>query len=199
MSLLTITLTLFLIMDAVGNIHGYLRLVSGLQEERQRHIVIREMLIALLLMGVTYFFGQLLLGILDINRTAVQLSSGLVLFLISIRMIFPGSKSPRGDDIPLKSEPFIVPIATPMIAGPSALMAIMLYAGEEVSSYAVLSAILIAWGLSAIILAFATPIKRFLGDKTLLATERLMGLILTMLSVEMFLRGLQSLILDSAL
>lgn len=197
MSLLTVTLTLFLIMDSIGNINPYLRLVRELNEERQRHVVIREMLIALLLMVITYFFGELLLGLLDINQTAVQLSSGIVLFLIAIRMIFP-SKSAPTEELPFRGEPFIVPIATPMIAGPSALMAVMLYGGENVSSYNVLIAILIAWGLSALILAFAIPIKNVLGDKTLVATERLMGLILTMLSVEMFLRGLQYLITGSA-
>ncbi len=190
MSLLTITLTLFLIFDSIGHINPYLHLVRELDESRQRRIIIREMLIALLLLIFFYFFGELLLAILDIKSATTQLSGGLVLFLIAIRMIFPGNPPVEEKSLE-KEEPFIVPIATPMIAGPSALISVMIYANTELSIVTVLLAIFIAWAASALILLLSNPIKRTLGNKTLLATERLMGLILTMMAVEMLLRGVQ--------
>lgn len=194
MSLFTMTISMFLIMNSVGHIMGYLDLVEVLDEKKRRVIIIREMLFALLIMLFFNFVGDLLLEALEISSQTVSLAGGLILFLIAIRMIFPQSKAP----IPVseKVEPFIFPIATPMIAGPSILTTIMLYAHQEQSNRVVMTAILIAWAFSITILLFAQRIKNLVGKRALIAVERLMGLLLTMTAVEMLLNGIRSLVLN---
>ena len=105
-------------------------------------------------------------------------------------MIFPKNKNTHLEE--KKSEPFIFPIATPMIAGPSILTTIMIYSNQAKDATVLLS-IIIAWFFSITILFYAEEIKKFIGKKTLSALERLMGLILTMIAVEMFLKGIKSL------
>jgi multiple antibiotic resistance protein len=193
MSFLTITISMFLIMNSVGHIMGYLDLVATLDERRRQKIIIREMLIALLLMLFFHFVGEFLLRALDVSSQTISFAGGLILFLIAIRMIFPQSKAPVPPaEAPV--EPFIFPIATPMIAGPSILTTIMLLAFQDQERYKVISAILIAWAFSITILLFAQKIKDLVGRRTLIALERLMGLLLTMMAVEMLLQGLKSVI-----
>lgn len=192
MSLFTTTISMFLIMNSVGHIMAYLDLVETLNEKRRRLIVVREMVFALLFMLFFYFVGNFLLLALEIGAQTVSLAGGLILFLIAIRMIFPQSKTPTPKAE--KLEPFIFPIATPMVAGPSILTTIMLYSYQEHESGKVIIAILIAWGISITVLFFAQGIKNFLGKRALIAIERLMGLLLTMMAVEMLLQGIKSLI-----
>lgn len=191
MTLLSMTLSLFLIMNSVGHIRSYLDLVSSLSQAKRRSIIVREMFFALLIMLLFIFVGDLLLDALDVNEQTVMLSGGLILFLIAIRMIFPPKKK-NPYTLEGQSEPFIFPIATPMIAGPSCLTTIMLYAHEPSHSYRVLLAVLIAWALSITILLFAQRISDIVGKRAMLAVERLMGLLLTMMAVEMLLKGLKS-------
>lgn len=188
-SFLTLALTLFLIIDSVGNINGYLGLVEEITPRGRRRILIREMLVALVIMFIFHYFGEVLLTALELQPSTVQVAAGIILFLIAIKMVFP--KGQRADHVLEKAVPFIVPIATPMIAGPSVLATIMIYAHDESSGFKLLLAILAAWGASVIVLSSAAFLKRSLGDKALLAIERLMGLVLTLMAVEMFLKGIR--------
>ena len=190
MSLFSVTLTMFLIMNSVGHIIGYLELVESLANKRRQFIIIREMLLALAIMLLFHYLGDWFLLALAINNQTVQLAGGTLLFLIAIRMIFPKNKNTHLEE--KKSEPFIFPIATPMIAGPSILTTIMIYSNQAKDATVLLS-IIIAWFFSITILFYAEEIKKFIGKKTLSALERLMGLILTMIAVEMFLKGIKSL------
>lgn len=176
-------------MNSVGNIAGYLALVNELKPIKRQRILVREMLIALAIMFFFHYFGELLLLGLDLQPTTVRVSAGIILFLIALKMVFP--KDSDKSLIIEKEEPFIVPLATPMIAGPSVLATIMLYAHDEESSIKVLMAILVAWGASLLIFAGANVLKRALGDKALVAAERLMGLLLTMMAMEMLLKGIR--------
>jgi len=191
MSLFSITLTMFLIMNSVGHITAYLELVESLNSRRRQVIIIREMLLALAIMLFFYYLGELFLLALEINSQTVQLAGGLILFLIAIRMIFPKNKPLETEN---KQEPFIFPIATPMIAGPSILTTIMIYANQTKDNKIVLLSICIAWAFSITILFFAEQIKSLVGKKALSAIERLMGLILTMIAVEMLLQGIKTLL-----
>lgn len=194
MTLLSMTLSLFLIMNSVGYILGYLDLVHALSKKKRTFIIVREMIFALLLMMVFIFVGDILLGALDLNKQTVLIAGGLILFLIAIRMIFPVKKAQHIPEN--QEEPFFFPIATPMIAGPSCLTTIMLYAHQQNSSIQVLWAVLIAWALSITILLFAEPLSEVVGKRALLAVERLMGLLLTMMAVEMLLKGFRSIALE---
>lgn len=193
MSLLSMTLSLFLIMNSVGHILGYLDLVHALNYKKRRQIIVREMFFALLIMVLFVFVGNFLLNALEVNEQTISLAGGLILFLIAIRMIFPPKKQPTV--VLEREEPFIFPIATPMIAGPSCLTTIMLY-GYQDTSLRILVAILIAWVLSITILLFAEQIRDIAGKRAMLALERLMGLLLTMMAVEMLLKGLKSIALQ---
>lgn len=102
-------------------------------------------------------------------------------------MIFPSQTQEPIDSI--DREPFIVPLATPLVAGPAVLAAVMLYSGSE-NSWVCIGAIIIAWVASTLILISSSYIKSLLKEKGLIACERLMGLILTLLAVQMFLEGM---------
>lgn len=184
---------MFLIMNSVGHIMGYWDLVHTLDRQRRRIIIVREMLFALFIMVFFYFVGEFLLNALEVGHQTVQLAGGIVLFLIAIRMIFPTAKTQYQKE---KEEPFVFPIATPMIAGPSILTTIMIYAGQENKGYQALLAIFIAWLFSITVLFFAEQIKNAIGKRALIAIERLMGLLLTMMSVEMVLAGIRSIVVE---
>ncbi|MCA9507065.1 MAG: hypothetical protein KC505_01415, partial [Myxococcales bacterium] len=189
MSFFSTTLTMFLIMNSVGHIMGYLELVERLDSSRRQLIIVREMFLALLIMLFFYIIGDYLLEALEVNTQTISLAGGLILFLIAIRMIFP---VPKPTIHTFKEEPFIFPIATPMIAGPSILTTIMLYAHQETSGHQLVYALMIAWILSITVLFFAQQIRNVVGRRALIATERLMGLLLTMMAVEMLLKGFAS-------
>ena len=185
--LFSMAFTLWLLMDSLGNVPLFLSLLRNIPPERIRPVIIRELLIAL---GFILFFaalGDLLFEILGIREDAVQISGGIILFLIAIRMIFPSRERALPES---QVEPFIVPLAVPLVAGPSALTAVMVYAQQ--TSWPILwGAILIAWLVTVAVLVSAVTLKRILGDRGLIACERLMGLVLTLMAVQMFLQGLR--------
>lgn len=183
----SIALTLFFVIDALGNIPTYLHLIKPFDKKKQRWIAFRELLIALIIMIIFNFVGEILLTLLGIHSATVQVAGGIVLFLISIRLIF------SSDDEVVKwkeQEPFIVPIATPLIAGPSVLAVVMFFAQEEESHWVMLGAIFLAWALSTILFIFAKPIYNLFKDKGLNACQRLMGLIVALIAVQLFLEGI---------
>lgn len=188
-SIFTISLSLFLLMDPIGNVPIYLSILKNIPDTESRKIVLREKLIAL---GIILFFfavGRHFLMYLSISISSVQISGGIILFLIALNMIFPSDKSfHKVDDNP----PFIVPLATPLVAGPSVLAAVMIYSRQEISWYITALAILIAWLASTLILVFSPNLKKILGQRGLTGVERLMGLVLTLIAVQMFLEGVSS-------
>jgi multiple antibiotic resistance protein len=188
MSLFHIALVLFLIMDPIGNVSSYQSMVKELDSKRQSKIIFREMLIALAAMITFNYLGEFIFDFLDLSETTVRLSSGIILFLIAIKILFTSTDSPRAN-LP-KGESFIFPLAIPLIAGPGLLATVMLFAHLEPYQSVMLAAILIAWIFSAIILYFSGTIKRFLGDNGLMACERLIGMVLVLIAVQRFLEGI---------
>lgn len=189
MSLLTVSLVLFLIMDPIGNVSSFLKMVRGIDPKRQKIIVIREMLIALLFMILFNYFGEVFFDLLKLSETTVRLSSGVILFLIAVQILFSHLNSVRSRVS--EGEPFIIPLAIPLIAGPSLLATIMLYAHMEESRTIMLAAILIAWLAAVIVLLSSRGLYRVLGDNGLMACEKLMGMILILLAIQRFLDGIR--------
>lgn len=187
----SIALTIFFVIDAFGHIPAYLSFMKHVEKKKAKWIALRELLFALVVMVVFNYLGQILLTLLNIDRTTVQISGGIILFLIAIRLIFSSDEDKTQDWG--KSKPFIVPIATPLIAGPSVLAIIMIYAQEQPDDLLVLGAIFAAWLVSSIIFFFAAPIYRLVGDKTLAACQRLMGMIVALIAVQMFFSGVEGL------
>lgn len=188
MTLAQIAVTFFLIMDPLGNIPLFISLLKDFPQRRQQIIIFRELVIALVIIIFFNFLGNQLLAILKITQETVQLAGGIILFLISLQMIFPKATHPHA--ISPKEEPFIVPLAVPLIAGPSILGTVMIYAHQETDNFKTTLAIIIAWTASMILLMLSSTLKKILGNRVLLAAERLMGLIMTILAVDMFNRGI---------
>ncbi|MGH2611480.1 MAG: MarC family protein [Rhabdochlamydiaceae bacterium] len=189
MSLLAMTFSLFLLMDAIGNIPLFIAILKDIPRVRQVQIIFRELIIALIVMITFHFVGDGLLNALQIQQYAVLVAGGIILFLLSLKMIFPtghDSEPISGKD----KEPFIVPLAIPLVAGPAVLAAIILYSRQQPETHITLIAIVLAWAISTLILLSSTFLNKILGKRGILATERLMGLILTMMSVQMFLKGI---------
>lgn len=189
MPLLSVAIVLFLIMDPIGNISSYLSLMRGLEPKKQHRILLREMLIAVTLMVIFNYIGEYIFQALEISEITVRLASGLILFIISINILFPKATDLRSN-LP-KGEPFIIPLAIPLIAGPSLLATIMLYAHLEPSQPLMLAAIALS-SLGTLTVLFLSPyFHRFLGNNGLLALEKLMGMVLVLLAVQRFAEGLQ--------
>lgn len=192
MPLFTIVITLFLIMDPIGNIPSFLHMTQGIHHKRLKFIVLREMLIALAAMFFFNYLGEFIFKFLDLSENSVRIASGIILFLIAIKILFPSSDSLRSN-LPVE-EPFIIPLAIPLIAGPSLLATIMLFARLESCQSQMLTAILLAWMAAATVLTLAPRIQRLLGNNGLMACERLMGMILVMIAIQRFMEGIQAFI-----
>lgn len=188
MSLYSIAFSLFLLMDPIGNIPFYISYLKDVDPKRQRYIIFREMVIALVVIILFCFVGEGLMDFLHIQNDTLQIAGGIILFLICLRMIFPSTKD-ASEKMLDDSEPFIVPLAIPLIAGPSVLAAVMIYTRQEMDSWMMGGAILLAWTASLLILLLSSFLKKLLGWRGILALERLMGLILILLAVQMFLGG----------
>lgn len=189
MSVISIAFTFFLIMNSLGLVPLILSLLKDETPKERRRVIIREMLIALVIILAFNFLGEVFFTWLNISESNIQMAGGLILFLIAIRMIFPGPKKMEHPEEPIE-KPFVVPIATPLVAGPSLLASVMFYARQEQSILVMIYAILIAWSATLIIFLSSPLLKRVLTDKGLTALQRLMGLILTLIAVQMFLQGI---------
>ena len=188
MKLFSAVVTLFLIMDPLGNIPLFLSALRDVSPERRRRVLIREILFAYIVLLTFVFLGKYILQLLSLQQETISIAGGIVLFLIALRMIFPPERgvlagAPEG-------EPFVVPLAIPLIAGPSTLAALLLLQQSDPNStLQLLLALTIAWTLSAIILLSSTSLYRLLKERGLVAMERLMGMLLVMLAVQMFMNG----------
>ncbi|NNF58580.1 MAG: NAAT family transporter [Rhodothermaceae bacterium] len=188
MTLVSAFLLLFLVMDPAGNVPVFLAALKPVAPGRRRLVIVRELLIALGVLVLFLFAGPTVLGALGISEQALSIAGGIILFLIALRMIFPGQGGPAGDEI--EGEPFVVPLAIPLLAGPSAMASVMLVMSTDPTRWPTwLAALLLAWTTSAVILLLANRLSRFFGRRGLIAIERLMGMILTAVAVEMFMRG----------
>ncbi|MCG8529997.1 MAG: MarC family protein [Desulfovibrionales bacterium] len=192
-AVLEISITLFLIFDPLGNAAVCVPMLGGFTPKQQRTIMFRELVIALGIILLFTFLGDYLLRLLDIHHSTLRIAGGIILLIISMKMVFPQGNGSSSDD--LEKDPFIVPIAVPLLAGPSLLAAVMLYAArsQENSSGSVelLTAIFFSWLATAAILLCAPSLTKILGNRGLRATERLMGLILIFMAVQMLEDGIR--------
>ncbi|HAZ15432.1 MAG: hypothetical protein A2Y28_00200 [Chlamydiae bacterium GWC2_50_10] len=185
----SIAFSLFLLIDSIGNVPIFLSCLKSFPPKRQTIIIFREQIISLFVIFLFMFLGQPLLDFLRIQHSTVFFSGGIILFIIALKMIFP----PRNahDISRSKEEPFIVPLAIPLSAGPATMAAVILYAAQVPTLWHLFFAILIAWLASSVILLSSSLLSKLLGTRGMTACERLMGLILTLIAVQMFLNGIQ--------
>ena len=199
MTLYTAIITLILIMDPFGNIPLFLAELKDFESRKRRRIILRESIFAFLVLVFFLFFGRYILQGLHISQPALSVSGGIILFLIAIRMIFPGkpgvvtsSRDGSEEESSPKEDPLFVPLAVPMQAGPSAMAFIILSSSQHPDkSLMLLLALFIASVVCTTVLTLADYLRKILGNQALRAVERLMGMILTTMAIQMLLTGIQ--------
>ena len=190
MDILSAATLLFLIMDPLGNLPIVLSILKHLDPKRRRAVLVRELFFALGILMLFLFAGKSILNFLHVQPETLSISGGIILFIIAIKMIFPSGGSITG--LAAGEEPFIVPMAVPMIAGPSVIASLLLLSSQHPDKLLELSAsVLLAWGVTFFILMFYSFFHRLLGERGLKAVERLMGLLLIMISTQMLLDGIK--------
>lgn len=190
MDFLSAAVMLFLILDPLGNIPVFHALLAGLTEAQRRKVILRELIIALGVLLVFLFAGRSILHFLGLQQSSLSIAGGVILFLIALNMVFPT----KGIHSELESDdPFIVPLAVPLVAGPSAIAALLLLATSQPARlWEWAGALGVAWLLSATILLASTRLMAAIGNRGLRAIEKLMGMLLIMIAVQMFLDGLKA-------
>ncbi|MBS1188862.1 MAG: marC integral rane family protein [Rhodocyclaceae bacterium] len=192
-SFLSATLLLFLILDPFGNAPVVVALLQGVPPRRRGPVVLRECLIAYGVLLVFLFFGQHVMGWLQLSQTSLSIAGGVVLFLIALRMIFPEPGGIFGETE--EGEPLVVPLAVPAIAGPSAMAMVMLMASREPERLWEWSgALTLAMALSTVFLLAAARLIEILGPRMMTAMGRLTGLILSVIAVEMLVGGIRTVV-----
>lgn len=186
-NILALALTFFLVANPIGNTPAIIALIKDFSFERQKKIMLRESILALLLALFFQFFGEVFLGALKVHDYAVTFSGGILLFLVALNMIFVTKE--EGRHVAAKQEPFFVPIATPIISGPGLLAIIMLYSKQEANNLKISTAIILAWIGVFAVLNSAPYIQKLLGKRALIALEQLMGMVLALLAMQMIVKG----------
>ena len=188
MTLLSAAVLLFFVMDPLGNVPLFLTALRNVDPARSRRVIVRELVIALVIMVVFLFLGRYILELLHVSSAALTAGGGFILLLIALRMIFPTSEHSLREEV--REEPFVVPLAVPYTAGPGLLATELLFMTREPHRWPIwLGAVVLAWLASAIILYFSGHLRTLLGERGLTAVERLMGMLLVIVGVEMLMAG----------
>lgn len=181
---------LLLILDPIGNVPVFLTILKDVEPRRRRRILLRELLFALAVLIGFLFAGQALLDLLRLEKEAISIAGGIILFIIALRMIFPPPHGAFAEE--LHGEPYLVPLAVPLIAGPSTIATLLLLVRADPGRLLDwLLALILAWLATAGILLLANGFFRFLGPRGLIAIERLMGMLLVVMAVQMLLNGIR--------
>jgi MarC family membrane protein len=182
---------LVLVMDPIGNIPLFVSVLAQVEPQRRLRVIARECAIAFLVLLAFVLFGRGLLGVMGISDSSLTIAGGVILFLVALRMVFRHPEGLFGDG--QRGEPFIVPLAVPALAGPAAIATVVLQVSRAPERLLEWMAV-VATGMlvTLIVLLAADRLARLLGERALTALERLMGLVLTAIAVEMLLRGIRA-------
>jgi multiple antibiotic resistance protein len=186
MDVLSAAILLAIIMDPFGNIPLFHALVGHYPRPRRLRVIARELVAAYLVLVLFLLAGEVILDYLGLKQPALGIAGGVVLFIIALRMVFPtaGADKPGTGE----GEPFIVPLAVPMIAGPSAVAALLLLVSRDPGRlWEWFGALTLAWGFAALVLLASGLLMEMLGQRTLRALTRLTGMLLIMMSVQMLM------------
>lgn len=194
MTLFSAALLLFLVMDPFGNVPVFLSVLRSVDEDRRRWVIARELLIALAFLVAFLFGGRYVLDAIGISESSLTVAGGVILFLIALRMIFPTPGGIFGADTEeaegAETEPILVPLAIPLIAGPSAMASVLFMMSSNPARWLEwLAALGLAWAATGAVLLLAPNLVRLMGNRGLIAMERLMGMVLTAIASKMILTG----------
>ena len=190
MDLVSAAILLVLVMDPFGNIALVISVLKNVDPSARTRVVLRECAIAYAVLLAFMFGGNTFMQLLRLSDTALGIAGGLILFLIALRMAFPLAESVHADGG--DEGTFIVPLAIPAIAGPSALATVLLLVSREPQRvFEWVGALSLATLVSVLVMVSAQRISRWMGKRGITAMERLMGLVLTAIAVEMLLAGVE--------
>lgn len=187
MSILSNALLFFLVTNPIGNTPTILAIVKDYPFDRQKKILLREGVFSLLIALFFQYFGEFFLNLLQAQTYALTLCGGILLFIVSLHMIFP-KRSGAANDKP-KQEPFIVPIATPLLTGAGIMSIIMIKAKLAQNNFEITLAILLAFGGVIGVMAMAPYLQKIIGKRGLDALEQIMGMVLALIATEMLVKG----------
>lgn len=189
-SFISSVITLALVMDGFGNIPLFITSLKKVAPERRKIVLLRELGIALLIMVAFLFLGKWFLHAFGIHEYSLSIAGGIILFIISVKLVFGGEEDPKSD--PKEDEPFVVPLAIPLVAGPAALSMVMITAAQQSNKLITLGAVVVASLINSAILMASFPLSNLLGKRGLIAIERLTGMILILMSVDMVMGGIST-------
>ena len=192
-SFISSVITLSLVMDAFGNIPLFIGALKKVSPERRKIVLIRELLVAFFIMSAFLFLGRWFLRAFGISEYSLSIAGGILLFLISVNLVFGGDED-NTKSSPKDDEPFIVPLAIPLVAGPAALSMVMVLAAQQPNKWIVFAAMVLASIFNSIVLMSSFPLSNLLGKRGLMAIERLTGMILILMSVDMVMGGISKFI-----
>ena len=193
MTILSAAISLFLIFNVVGNIPFFIAVLKDFTPRRQKIILIRELFFATIILLVFSFFGEAVLSAIGVSESTLRISGGLILLVISFSMLFPKNKTSDTMD----HEPYIVPIAFPCMSGPGSITSVMIYSKTFESHWATPLIIILALAPSLVILLLASNIKYLVGEKGLLVFEKLGGLLICLIAIQMISHGSVQLVKDN--
>lgn len=193
-SIISTAILLFFILDPFGNVPLVLSILKDIDKKQHRSIIIRETFIGLLILLVFLFFGDEFLSVFHLETHSITIAGAIIFFIIAVKMIFPDPDAELFSGVK-GEEPLVVPIAMPMIAGPAAIATLIVIAKtNENETFPLFLSLLLAWFFSSLILVLAPQLYKILKDKGLKALEKLMGMLLLIMSVQMFIDGIRSLL-----
>jgi MarC family membrane protein len=187
---LSALILLLLVLDPLGSLPVFIPIMRGVEPARRTRVAIREVSIAFVVLVVFTLFGQSLLEMMHLSERSLEVAGGVILLMVAIRMIFGHADGVYG--VPEGREPLIFPLAIPLLAGPSAMATVLLLASRQPERmFDWIAALFAALLVSGAVLLLCDHIRRWVGDSVVSATEKLMGLVLTAIAVEMILAGLK--------
>ncbi len=189
-SFLSALILLLLVLDPLGSLPIFIPIMNGVPKERRRRVAVREVTIAFAVLLGFMFAGETFLRVMHLSERSLEVAGGVILLMVAIRMIFGHEGGVYG--MPEGKEPLIFPLAVPLLAGPSAMATVLLLASRQPDRVLTwVAALTVAMAVSGAVLLLCERIRRLLGDSVVAAVEKLMGLVLTAIAVEMILAGLK--------
>ncbi len=189
MNLIQATVLLFLIMDPIGNIPIFNSILSNKSTSERVKIISRELIFAYLLLLGFLILGDYVQSYLNLRVSTLHIAGGIILLLVALGMVFPSIGMKVVDN---NEDPFLVPLAMPLVAGPAAIAIVLIIGSSQLATtLSWILALSISWGLVAIIMIPSPWFYKLIGEKGARVLERLMGMILILLAVQMFLNGVE--------
>lgn len=195
-SFVSALILLLLVLDPLGNLAVFIPIMRGVPAPRRTRVALREVAIAFGVLAVFMFLGDGFLRVMRLSERSLEVAGGVILLMVAIRMIFSHADGVYG--VADGKEPLIFPLAVPLLAGPSAMATVLLLASRQPADMLTwISALACAMAVSGMALLLCDRIRRALGDSVISALEKLMGLVLTAIAVEMILAGLKRYFFDA--